>query len=90
MNPMVTFNYINHPQPSNIPEKTHAPNNLRTVNTMNSMSSFSAKETEFFFEAKSKDFPNKVTYHSPHHAYSLDNEIVEDLEKFLGFNVNQL
>ena len=44
-NPMVKFNYAN-PVPVQVipaPEKTQAPNNQRTVNTMNSMSSFSAK-----------------------------------------------
>jgi hypothetical protein len=92
MNPTsVTFNYI--PPPASIPaDKQTAPNNQRTVGTMNSMSSFS-KETELCFEAKPKDHPTRMayqTYHSPNNAYNLDHEIIEDLQKYLGFDINQL
>jgi hypothetical protein len=45
MNPTaVTFNYVPQPVSISAPEKQNAPNNQRTVGTMNSMSSFS-KET---------------------------------------------
>ncbi len=84
-NPVVTFNYSKaSSQP--VADKINMPNNQRTVNTMNSMSSFSVKETELFFDSKSREYPNsKISYNT----YSLDNEIVEDLKKFLGFDVNK-
>jgi hypothetical protein len=85
----VTFNYAPSPVSNSMPEKQIAQNHQRTVGTMNSMSSFS-KETELCFEARPKEHSTRLTYHSPHHAYNLDSEIVEDLQKFLGFDVNQL
>lgn len=87
---MVRFNYSKAQSVPNAADKTNIQNNQRTVNTMNSMSSFS-KETELFFDWKSKEYQNpKVSYHSPHNTYALDSEIVEDLQKFLGFDINKL
>ena len=59
---------------------------------MNSMSSFS-KETELCFEGRPKEQHGRIsyqTYHSGNNAYNLDHEIIEDLQKYLGFDINQL
>lgn len=47
---------------------------LKSINTINSQSSFSNKETDHFYEFKSKEY-SRVKYYSPNEIFSLDTEI---------------
>jgi hypothetical protein len=39
---------------------------------------------------KLKESTNQISFYTPDHSFILDNEIAEDLKKYLGFNADSL